>query len=82
MVYRICPVCGREFATNHDRICCSERCTRVRRTKKQRDEYQEIAQCPYNEGVMCNEDRCESCGWNPVVSEERVRKFLEGLTDD
>lgn len=54
----------------------------VRRAKKQKDEYNNLEPCPLNDGVVCGEHCCERCGWNPVVSEERVRKFLEGLTDD
>ena len=82
MIEKVCPVCGQWFATNHDRICCSERCTMVRRAEKQRVEYQNLEPCPLNDGVVCGEHCCDRCGWNPVVSEERVRRFREGLTDD
>lgn len=29
-------------------------------------------QCPYNEAVVCKEQECERCGWNPEV--DAVRK--------
>ena len=34
-------------------------------------------QCPNNEGVAClYPNRCEKCGWNPVVAEARRGKFV------
>ena len=43
-----------------------------------------VEQCPYNEGCACTRYerlRCESCGWNPKVTEcrnkEIRRKFKE-----
>lgn len=33
--------------------------------------------CDHNPAVLCSEKKCDSCGWNPVVAEERRRKILE-----
>ena len=38
----------------------------VKKTKKQ---------CPYNDGVECEDDECECCGWNPAGrTQKRERK--------
>lgn len=31
----------------------------------------EVWVCPYNDGVDCSRKKCDSCGWNPDVSNER-----------
>ena len=33
--------------------------------------------CIFNKQVGCDEDRCESCGWNPPIAKKRVKRFLE-----
>ena len=37
--------------------------------------------CKFNRNVDCNEGgkRCTRCGWNPEVSEARLRKIKERL---
>lgn len=32
--------------------------------------------CKYNEGCQCSSQDCDSCGWNPVVAQARLLKFL------
>lgn len=29
--------------------------------------HRKTSPCPFNEGVHCNEKKCESCGFNPKV---------------
>lgn len=33
-------------------------------------------------GVLCGGGNCTSCGWNPAVSEERLRKIMKKMEDD
>lgn len=35
--------------------------------------YDEYPPCSYNKSVGCRNQRCETCGWNPVVSIERIK---------
>lgn len=37
-----------------------------------------------DEIVQCDKrySDCEKCGWNPVVAEERLRKFKENYKED
>lgn len=36
--------------------------------------------CPYNDGVEClHKDKCNQCGWNPVVSQERLERRFPSL---
>ena len=30
--------------------------------------------CPFNIGVVCDEKKCEKCGWNPIVDGIRRAK--------
>lgn len=35
-----------------------------------------VQPCPHNSGVEClHQSDCDSCGWNPLVAEERLRRF-------
>lgn len=35
--------------------------------------------CRFNEGVVCGwQVRCDKCGWNPSVAEQRKIKRMEG----
>ena len=39
--------------------------------------FENLPHCTFNINVICGEyetnpDRCENCGWNPVVSAERL----------
>lgn len=36
-----------------------------------------VYQCPHNHACACEKRQCASCGWNPVVAEERTKKFRE-----
>lgn len=39
--------------------------------------------CPYNNYVNCDSvSRCPKCGWNPTVSERRLKKRKGGFNDD
>lgn len=37
----------------------------------------QVVVCRYNDGVECREkDRCDRCGWNPVVAHDRLLQFM------
>ena len=33
--------------------------------------------CYFNSGVECNEHKCGVCGWNPKVSERRIKDIKQ-----
>jgi hypothetical protein len=33
--------------------------------------------CPHNTEVICDKQKCESCGWNPEVEQKR-KKLIKG----
>ena len=35
--------------------------------------------CPYNFEVLCTSIKCDKCGWNPEVTEERLEEIRERL---
>lgn len=37
--------------------------------------------CPFNIGVVCDEKKCERCGWNPIVDGNRKAKKREENKD-
>lgn len=37
--------------------------------------YPEPPKCMYNEGVVCENQSCENCGWHPKVAQARLEKF-------
>jgi hypothetical protein len=32
--------------------------------------------CPHNREVICDKQKCESCGWNPPVAEQRIKAIV------
>lgn len=38
---------------------------------------QEECRCRFNDGVVCNEQHCDKCGWNPKVHEERLKQYYK-----
>lgn len=40
----------------------------------------QVVVCRYNDGVECREkDRCDRCGWNPVVARDRLERIKHRL---
>ena len=35
--------------------------------------------CPHNPEVVCQEQKCSKCGWNPGVAQNRLKKIREEL---
>jgi hypothetical protein len=36
-------------------------------------------ECPYNKSVECSFRKCDRCGWNPEVAEQRRKEFMSKL---
>lgn len=32
--------------------------------------------CPINDALVCKEQKCDKCGWNPEVSRERLESIV------
>jgi hypothetical protein len=52
---------------------CSPKCNNRHRKRKLRAVEQ--FECKHNEGVICNNQKCDSCGWNPEVQKVREEKI-------
>ena len=67
----ICVACGKKAidrTANGSKKYCSEECKKAyRRTLAG----EAVMDCKYNEGVGCDIQRCENCGWNPEVEKRR-----------
>lgn len=37
--------------------------------------------CPNNDGLRCDVKNCKRCGWNPIVAQKRMEKFLSAKTE-
>lgn len=38
-----------------------------------------VYDCQYNVGCGCEKRHCGSCGWNPVVAQERTEKLMKKM---
>ena len=80
----VCPICDKEFVeTRPGRKYCSHRCAsifanRVRREKRRQAVKKCRIICKYNNGIVCDERKCESCGWNPDVAKRRSECYGKG----
>ena len=34
--------------------------------------------CPHNEGCMCTQKQCNTCGWHPAVAKSRMERLMRG----
>ena len=46
-------------------------------TKTNKDLY--TPRCRFNDGVVCNEQHCDKCGWNPEVAQARRLEYEKKL---
>ena len=35
--------------------------------------------CCFNNNILCNEDKCKTCGWNPVIAKRRAKTIKERM---
>ena len=76
-----CAVCGTKGLyrlRGKQRKYCSKECKRRADNVRKGLGGRNGTSCKYNECVACEIQRCENCGWNPVVEERRKAKILEG----
>lgn len=83
-----CKICGNSLPEGR-RTLCSDKCKNVaycrERARRRNEEVQAdefLPSCKFNRGVICLEQEgCEKCGWNPVVAEERLIRFLNAKVE-
>ena len=71
-----CVNCGVKFESRiKDAKFCSKQCSNQRGAKIRSNS---LSQCPNNRWVVCDTQKCdcETCGWNPEVSQRRMDKLL------
>lgn len=67
----ICLNCGKGGLTSrHNQKFCGYACRDAYR-ERQRRKVVQFEKCRFNQGVECNADACDTCGWNPKVEKRR-----------
>ena len=41
-----------------------------------------LFECPYNRAIICDEEKCRKCGWNPRVEQERKFEIRIKLSEE
>lgn len=80
MAVRIqCKGCGKYFTAKSEyRKFCDAACYDRFHKIKNAPIPTEVA-CRFSDGVVCDKQECEKCGWNPEVAERRVAQIRERL---
>lgn len=84
MKYRefTCAVCGVKAIDRspaQKRLYCSGECnTRAYRERRGLILDLKTTCCTYNKEVLCLDDDCASCGWNPRVEQKRKEALAYG----
>lgn len=76
---KACEYCGKQFETNYS---CTRFCGYpcLQQAKKHRiKEARGASQCPHNNYLICLDKKCDTCGWNPEVAQQRMEKILGGV---
>ena len=77
----VCARCGTAFVmTRPEKKYCSRRCATIsanrRKIARRREELaKQGTDCPYNEAIVCDGSKCDSCGWNPTVAKKRSARY-------
>jgi hypothetical protein len=58
---------------------CSEKCRNIKRRIERGEGLGTGMRCKNNQGVVCEIQRCENCGWNPVVEKRRKEALYAQL---
>lgn len=69
-----CIVCGaRGFdrSLSENKMYCSKKC-------RNKHSASLLTQCKYNDAILCERQKCRSCGWNPEVEKRRKEKLGNG----
>ena len=76
-----CLVCGQAFRSDREKETCSNRCYRTLWQRKKRAEERGLpfGVCIINDGVECYQHNCTTCGWNPIVSRQRLAMIISKL---
>ena len=77
-----CKLCGKEFNYYRERTkFCSRDCYNKHRemlVAQGINAYQQSI-CRHNVGVACEEQNCDTCGWNPAVAQKRMERITKEL---
>ena len=80
MVEFTCVVCGTKgmcLGGGHMKKYCSNECAKIVHRMRQGGGRGTGMRCKNNKGVVCEIQRCENCGWNPVVEKRRKEALYE-----
>lgn len=75
----VCPQCGKVKQVSRPSSIgkfCSQECAHASRRKRRTKVDRSQNACKYNRGCTCYTQDCDRCGWNPVVAQARLMKFL------
>ena len=67
-----CGAKGIDRGIRQNAIYCSPKCNS--RHRKKMLKAMEKCKCKHNEYVICNDQKCDGCGWNPEVQKARKEK--------
>ena len=73
-----CVVCGKKGIDNSfrgNKKYCSEECQKAQIRANNGWGARLGESCKYNDGVNCDIQQCENCGWNPVVEKRRKEEL-------
>jgi endogenous inhibitor of DNA gyrase (YacG/DUF329 family) len=74
-----CDICGNRFIKYHSGMrYCSPQCRVIAKNQMRRDAYvgkRSGGSCPYNVGLVCDDPKCSTCGWNPDVKAKRMQQI-------
>lgn len=70
-----CIVCGTkgiDTSSQGAKLFCSRRCKDKHRSELRAES---LIPCKFNESVLCDRQKCSTCGWNPEVEKRRKEKL-------
>ena len=77
---RTCLVCGKEYIAKapHQKYCstlCQSRSRSDYHARKHKKRKKIEIICPYNIELICYQQTCGECGWNPEVAKARLQAY-------
>lgn len=80
---RTCLTCGKEYTAKapHQKFCsvlCQSRSRSEYFAQRHKKPRMFDFPCLYNAEIVCEVQKCGSCGWNPEVAKARLEKIMGG----
>ena len=66
-----CGAKGIDMGRGHARKYCSRECADFYKRTHRKTAVPKGPSCRYNDGVFCDKQACDGCGWNPAVEKSR-----------